>query len=219
MRNLMNITDLSLEEINELIASTGYVLVSMGEKSGFETYGLTKADGSAGTSIFLVVMLKQDATSGKVTNVSLVGSKVESEATKGLLRAVTEATIKVVDAENANGMIDEMFKTEPDENEDSPLYSVFNEKLMLAYIETSEVADDPATEDINEATPAMAMYVIYAIEIVEIPEEGETKVWISETGTKYHSDPACSGMENPVQKTKSEAESDGLTPCQNCYNK
>lgn len=48
-------------------------------------------------------------------------------------------------------------------------------------------------------------------------EPQEQMVWIPQSGSKYHSNPSCSGMDNPTQVTKSEAENRGYTPCQRCY--
>ena len=42
-------------------------------------------------------------------------------------------------------------------------------------------------------------------------------VWISGSGTKYHSNSSCSNMKNPSQVTKEVAESQGRTPCSKCY--
>lgn len=42
-------------------------------------------------------------------------------------------------------------------------------------------------------------------------------VWIPATGSRYHSNSSCSGMNNPQQVTVSEAESLGFTPCKKCY--
>lgn len=42
-------------------------------------------------------------------------------------------------------------------------------------------------------------------------------VWVSQTGSKYHSNPSCSGMKNPSQLSRTEAESQGYTPCKRCY--
>lgn len=44
-----------------------------------------------------------------------------------------------------------------------------------------------------------------------------TMVWISGSGTKYHSKSSCSNMKNPSQVTKAQAESQGRTPCKKCY--
>lgn len=42
-------------------------------------------------------------------------------------------------------------------------------------------------------------------------------VWIPRTGSKYHSNPSCSGMKDPSQVTLSQAQSAGYTPCKKCY--
>lgn len=42
-------------------------------------------------------------------------------------------------------------------------------------------------------------------------------VWVSKTGSKYHSDPNCSGMKSPSQLSRAEAEGRGYTPCKRCY--
>lgn len=52
---------------------------------------------------------------------------------------------------------------------------------------------------------------------VQAQEPQEQMVWISETGTKYHSNPSCSNMNNPQQVTLTEAQNMGLEPCKKCY--
>lgn len=47
--------------------------------------------------------------------------------------------------------------------------------------------------------------------------EKEEMVWVSNTGSKYHSNPNCSGMRNPIKETLSDAKSRGLSPCSKCY--
>ena len=44
-------------------------------------------------------------------------------------------------------------------------------------------------------------------------------MWIagSGNGTKYHSNPNCSNMKNPVEISLSEAQSRGYDPCKKCY--
>lgn len=51
----------------------------------------------------------------------------------------------------------------------------------------------------------------------EAQEQQEEMVWIPASGSKYHSKASCSGMENPTQVTKSEAEAMGYTPCKRCH--
>lgn len=53
----------------------------------------------------------------------------------------------------------------------------------------------------------------------ETPSDAEEKVWVSETGEKYHNKPDCGRM-NPDkarQMTRSEAEALGLEPCKKCF--
>ena len=42
-------------------------------------------------------------------------------------------------------------------------------------------------------------------------------VWISQSGTKYHSNSGCSGMKNPTGITVAQAEQRGYSPCGRCY--
>ena len=50
-----------------------------------------------------------------------------------------------------------------------------------------------------------------------ISEAAEDMVWIPQNGKKYHIKPGCSGMKNPAQVTKEEAQAKGYTPCKKCY--
>ena len=58
-------------------------------------------------------------------------------------------------------------------------------------------------------------------EAKQATEQAATKkeeiVWVSNTGSKYHSNPNCSGMRNPIKETLSDAKSRGLSPCSKCY--
>lgn len=56
-----------------------------------------------------------------------------------------------------------------------------------------------------------------AEEAAKATEESEEMVWVSNTGFKYHSNPNCSNMRNPIKETLSDAKSRGLSPCSKCY--
>ena len=49
------------------------------------------------------------------------------------------------------------------------------------------------------------------------PVQTETMVWLPQSGTKYHSRSDCSGMNGASEVTKSQAESNGFTPCKKCW--
>lgn len=42
-------------------------------------------------------------------------------------------------------------------------------------------------------------------------------VWIPQSGSRYHRYASCSGMNDPTQVTREEAEAMGYTPCKRCY--
>ena len=48
-------------------------------------------------------------------------------------------------------------------------------------------------------------------------QSNSAMVWIPQTGSKYHSNPGCSGMKNPTQVTVDDAIARGYEPCKKCY--
>lgn len=52
---------------------------------------------------------------------------------------------------------------------------------------------------------------------VESDMQDSEMVWIPKTGKKYHSHAGCSGMKDPTEVTKEEAEEKGFTPCKKCW--
>lgn len=56
--------------------------------------------------------------------------------------------------------------------------------------------------------------------VVNVPETQPSQgnlVWLPKTGSKYHSNPNCSGMKNPTQVPINEAISRGYEACKKCY--
>lgn len=49
------------------------------------------------------------------------------------------------------------------------------------------------------------------------PEANGQTVYVSRTGSKYHSNPNCSNMKNPSSMTMEEAQGKGLEACKKCY--
>lgn len=65
-------------------------------------------------------------------------------------------------------------------------------------------------------SPVMSETVEYS-SVPQVVSVDEVMVWIPRTGSKYHRNPGCSGMNDPTQVTKSKAERLGYDPCQKCY--
>ena len=67
--------------------------------------------------------------------------------------------------------------------------------------QTEVLTSENVTSTTEESTPA-----------------AQDQVWIpTNGGKKYHSKSSCSGMKNPVQVSKQEAEEKGYSPCKKCY--
>ena len=75
---------------------------------------------------------------------------------------------------------------------------------------TTEPITEPTTEPITEPTTQPTTEPI-------VEEVYEEMVWIPKFGSKYHSRAGCSGMDDPVEVTISEAKRRGFTPCKRCY--
>lgn len=113
---------------------------------------------------------------------------------------------------------------------------------VLAALETRELADAAAdttpsatTAPISDpSTPEVASLELLDPETASAPSDSRSLpgddpsptpaqsadgdvVWVSQSGTKYHSTPSCSGMKNPKELTLSQAQSKGYTPCKRCY--
>lgn len=91
-------------------------------------------------------------------------------------------------------------------------------------------ASEPAVPAASESVPAASSESAAAPAPVETapapavttpapaqPQQQEVMVWISTTGSKYHSRASCSNMKNPSQVTLEQAQALGLTPCKKCY--
>ena len=88
------------------------------------------------------------------------------------------------------------------------------ESKKKAQEEAAAAAQKAAEEEIRSQTEQTEQNTSVNNNVQDSQEE---MVWIPQSGKKYHSNSSCSGMENPSQVTKSEAENRGYTPCQRCY--
>lgn len=49
------------------------------------------------------------------------------------------------------------------------------------------------------------------------PQANGQTVYVSKSGSKYHSNPSCSNMKNPHSMTVEEAQNKGLEACKKCW--
>ena len=83
----------------------------------------------------------------------------------------------------------------------------------VKYVERFLAAQERAREAklglwgyVTEETPAATQAPISSV------------VWVTSSGSKFHSTSTCSNMKNPIQTTRSAAISGGYTPCAKCWS-
>ena len=84
---------------------------------------------------------------------------------------------------------------------------------------TEAPAPAPAASETQAAgdTGAAAASESSAASSYTAPQSGTVYIAGSGKGKKYHSDPNCSNMNDPVPLTQAEAEARNYTPCKKCY--
>lgn len=82
------------------------------------------------------------------------------------------------------------------------------ERLAAEKAEQERIAAEQAEQERIAAEQATAQATA---------QPQEPMVWIPASGSKYHSNSSCSGMNNPTQITLSEAQNMGYEPCKRCY--
>ena len=58
--------------------------------------------------------------------------------------------------------------------------------------------------------------ITYLGQLLNMDIQAERIVWMTKGSSKFHSDPHCSGIKNPIELSFAEAEKNGLTPCRRC---
>ena len=86
-------------------------------------------------------------------------------------------------------------------------------------VPTPAPTEAPAASETQAAgdTGAAAASESSAASSYTAPQSGTVYIAGSGKGKKYHSDPNCSNMNDPVPLTQAEAEARNYTPCKKCY--
>ena len=104
--------------------------------------------------------------------------------------------------------------TKPTENQkDAEVQQQFSESQTT--VETTKTTENQQVV-VNE-TPVESQKIENTQPIQTQESSNSAKVWIPNTGSKYHIRSSCSNMKNPTQVTKEAAENMGYDPCKKCY--
>lgn len=83
-----------------------------------------------------------------------------------------------------------------------------------------DIEEEPSNENSQEpivTEPVPVPTPTPPVDDTPAQEPVQKKVWVGESGTKYHSRSNCSNMKNARQITLDEAEAQGYSPCKKCY--
>lgn len=90
-----------------------------------------------------------------------------------------------------------------------------SERIAAEEAAKKAAEEEAARKAAEEAAAKKAAEEAAAQQAAQQPQE--EMVWIPQSGSKYHSKPTCSGMNNPTQVPISTAKARGYEACKRCY--
>lgn len=91
------------------------------------------------------------------------------------------------------------------------------EQERIAQEQAEKEAQEQAEREAQEQAEIEAQEQAQQSQASANMDSQEQMVWIPQSGSKYHNNSSCSGMNNPRQVTISEAQNMGYKPCNKCY--
>ena len=179
-----------------------------------------------------VAVAEADGESGQATSDAVEEEQVEPEEEKGetpLQEAGASDSSSAV--ANENETVDQKLQTadkmETAETEETPketkTSSPESEKPSNETVNKEQEESVPSKDEEEEPQTASEAEKKDGVrgDSVTIPDHEETVgnlVWVPVNGgTKYHSNPNCSKMKDPMQVSVETAEANGYEPCKRCY--
>lgn len=89
--------------------------------------------------------------------------------------------------------------------------------VPVAEVPTAVPEQSAAAETENGAAPVPEEAATEDASAYTAPQSGTVYIAGSGNGKRYHSNPNCSNMNDPVPLTQAEAEARGYSPCKRCY--
>ena len=153
--------------------------------------------------------------------VSSSAPALEAESEPESLAASSEPAEDVADSqpeEAASAPMQEEAPSESTPASEAPAAAAPSEPTQDATAPDSTASGSPAVvpAPVPVPTPAPAESSS-AAETIEEPEPQEAMVWVTATGSKYHSRPNCGNTKSSSQVPISRAIAMGLEPCKRCY--
>lgn len=179
-----------------------------------QTLEITTEPDSAATdgatiSKMSVISSNEDVLNGEIDDGELVISSTSIEGTATIYIKADDANsnkVKITVADKEKQKEESRAKEESKAKKESEEREASRAKKESQEQESREQALEESRKQ-EEAAAAAA----------QTTQEQETYVYVSQTGSKYHSSSSCSNMNNPSHVPLSRAKQMGLTPCKKCY--
>lgn len=153
--------------------------------------------------------------------VSSSAPALEAESEPESLAASSEPAEDVADSqpeEAASAPMQEEAPSESTPASEAPAAAAPSEPTQDATAPDSTASGSPAVVPAPVPVPTPAPAESSSVEeTIEEPEPQEAMVWVTATGSKYHSRPNCGNTKSSSQVPISRAIAMGLEPCKRCY--
>lgn len=153
--------------------------------------------------------------------VSSSAPALEAESEPESLAASSEPAEDVADSqpkEAASAPMQEEAPSESTPASEAPAAAAPSEPAQDATAPDSTASGSPAVVPALVPVPTPAPAESSSVEeTIEEPEPQEAMVWVTATGSKYHSRPNCGNTKSSSQVPISRAIAMGLEPCKRCY--
>ena len=154
-------------------------------------------------TLFLMFFKQTDAFSGNTVSTKASASDSNNESVDNTSQSDNNSTASDnVMSENKDDLtISSIDKIEPQDS------SIDNNGT----IESDSVSSNDDTNMSDNTTTDSSL------DDTATGDKKDIIVWITESGSKYHSKSSCSGMKSPKEITLEEAEREGYEPCKRCH--
>ena len=155
------------------------------------------------------ILLASWSASSTESNLAVSSSAASSVVSSSApaLEAESEPESLAASSEPAEDVAD----SQPEEAASAPMQEEAPSESSTASVSPAVV---PAPVPVPTPAPAESSS---AAETIEEPEPQEAMVWVTATGSKYHSRPNCGNTKSSSQVPISRAIAMGLEPCKRCY--
>lgn len=153
--------------------------------------------------------------------VSSSAPALEAESEPESLAASSEPAEDAADSQPEEAASPPMQEEAPSEStpaSEAPAAAAPSEPAQDATAPDSTASGSPAVVPVPVPVPTPAPAESSSVaETIEEPEPQEAMVWVTATGSKYHSRPNCGNTKSASQVPISRAIAMGLEPCKRCY--